>query len=147
MNVHITERIASGTRVAAPRLLEQLAAYHDESSDPPILDAAGMRVPISIEVGERIGSPPSGARIRVSAKDHASRYPVFAGTLRVVPITALDSTLLLEGEYDVPLGLIGRLADRTVLRATAERSLIRLMAQMKAELSAALLEGVMGKAG
>jgi hypothetical protein len=144
MQVHVTERIASGSRFVAPRLLEQLAAYHDESSDPPVLDAAGIRVPISVEVGEHIGSPPNGARIRLSAKDHAGRYPVFEGTLRIEPITALDSTLLLEGEYEVPLGLIGRLADRTVLRTTAEGSLARLMAQMKSTLSAAILESVTG---
>src|ERR1700721_2147319 len=102
MKVHVTERIASGTRFAAPRLLEQLAAYRDETSEQPILGVAGIRIPISVEVGERIGSPPNGARIRLSAKTHAGRYPVFEGTLRVVPITALDSTLLLEGDYEVP---------------------------------------------
>jgi hypothetical protein len=147
MHVHLTEHLASGVRFAAPRLLAYLTAYLDESTDQPILNASGLRVPILIEVGERIGSPPNGARIRLNAKEYAWRYPVFEGTLRVVPITALDSTLLLEGDYEVPLGLIGRLADRTLLRTIAERSLVRMMAQMKAALSAAILESVMGKVG
>ena len=142
MDVHIIERIASGARFVAPRLLEQLEGYRDESGASPVLDAAGMHVPVTIEVGEHVGSPPDGARIRFSARDHAERFPVFEGTLRIVPVTTLDSTLVLDGRYDVPLGLFGRLADRTVLRTTAEDSLTRLMTQMKAALSAAILENV-----
>ena len=144
MHVQITERIASGARFVAPRLLERLESYRDETGISPVLDAAGMHVPVTIEVGEHVGSPPDGARIRVSAKDHAERFPVFEGTLRVLPVTTLDSTLVLDGRYEVPLGLLGRLADRTVLRAAAEGSLARLMARMKSALSAAVLESVMG---
>jgi hypothetical protein len=146
MDVHITERIASGARFVAPRLLEHLEAYRDESVSP-VLDAAGLRVPVTIEVGEHVGSPPDGARIRLSAKDHAERFPVFEGTLRIVPVTTLDSHLVLDGRYEVPLGLLGRLADRTVLRTTAEASLARLMAEMKAALSAAILENVIRSSG
>lgn len=147
MHVQITERIASGARFVAPRLLERLEAYRDETGISPVLDAAGMHVPVAIKVGEQVGSPPDGARIRLSAKNHAERFPVFEGTLRVLPVTALDSVLVLEGRYEVPLGLLGRLADRTVLRTTAEGSLTHLMSRMKSALAAAVLESVIGTVG
>jgi hypothetical protein len=148
MKVRITEHIASGARFVAPRLIERLDAYRDDTAgEQPVLDAVGLRVPIAVEVGERVGSPAEGALIRLCAKEHAERFPVFEGTLRVLPITTLDSTLVLDGCYEVPLGLIGRLADRTVMHAAAEHSLARLMARMKAEVSADILNYVIGKAG
>lgn len=147
MHVHLVEHIASGARFAGPQLLRQLAAYRDETAEAPVLDAAGVSVPVTIEVGEHIGNPADGARIRIGARDHRGRYPVFDGTLRIAAQTNLDSMLVLNGNYEVPFGHLGRLADRTVLRATAERSLARLVARMKAELSTAVLESVMGKVG
>lgn len=146
MDIHLTERIACGSVVLRPLLLAHLTRYHDDpSGDPPVLDAAGVRIPILVDVGAWIGNPPEGANIVISARRHRERYPVFAGTLRVVAVNTLSSELILDGRYDVPLGLLGVLADRTILATTAERSLRRLLATMKDDLATAALDSVMGK--
>jgi hypothetical protein len=146
MDVNLTERVASGASHVRRVLLSKLALYREAEmpEDAPVLDAAGMRVPVAVDVGKPVGDPPDGAEIRISARRHRSRYPVFTGTLRIVPVDALHSELTLAGHYDVPLGLLGALADRTVLASTAERSLQRLLAQMKAELSGDVLRSIMG---
>jgi len=145
MDVHITEHIASGAGHVRRILLAQLAKYREEAhDDPPVLDAAGVRIPVLVIVGARVGNPPDGTQVKIAARRHRERFPVFTGTIRVVPIDSLSSELVLSGSYDVPLGLLGALADRTVLANAAERSLQRLLARMKAELSGAVLHSIMG---
>jgi hypothetical protein len=145
MDVSLTERVASGAARVRRILLTKLAGYRDEAAgEPPVLDAAGMRVPVLVDVGNPVGDPADGAEIRISARRNRSRYPVFTGTLRIVPVDTLTSELTLTGRYDVPLGLLGALADRTVLATTAERSLQRLLGRMKAELSGDVLHSIMG---
>ena len=148
MDINLTERIASGAPRVRRVLLNKLAGYCDADApgDPPVLDAAGIRVPVQVDVGDPVGDPPDGAAIRISARHHRSRYPVFSGTLRIVPIDTLTSKLTLSGQYEVPLGLLGALADRTVLATTAERSLQRLLVRMKADLSGDVLRSIMGSA-
>lgn len=145
MDLRLEAHIAAGAPFAAPVLVDGLAAYRDHDVDAGReLEAMGVRVPIVVDVSERLGNPPDGARVRLSAKDHAVLFPVFEGTIRIEPIDAFSSKLVLAGRYDVPLGFFGELVDRTLLATTAEQSLQRLLERTKAELAEAILRRASG---
>lgn len=85
-----------------------------------------------------------GAVIHVQAKGAAAAFPVFRGTLRVEPVDTFSSRLVLAGDYSVPLGALGSLADQTLLIGAAKRSLHALLSEMQREIAAAVLQSVTG---
>jgi hypothetical protein len=135
--IHLVEPIASAAKYVLPVLLERLDYRRAMHND--VLTAIGIRVPVSIEARGRTGVPPDGAEIVLNAEQHAALFPVFHGAIRVEPIDALSSQLSLSGTYTVPLGLLGGLADITVLADVAERSLRRFLAELKLEISSTAL--------
>jgi hypothetical protein len=91
-----------------------------------------------------VGDPPDGARIELRAVTGSAAFPVFDGTLRVEPIDAFTSRLVLAGRYSVPLGTLGTIADRTILGGAAKRSLRTLLVTMQTEIAASLLQKISG---
>jgi hypothetical protein len=145
MDVRLEERIAAGAPFAAPVLVDYLSAVRaGDADDERELEAMGVKVPIVLDVSERVGDPPNGARVRLNAKENAALFPVFEGTIRIEPIDAFSSKVVLEGRYDVPLGLLGALVDRTLLAKTAERSLQQLLERAKTQLAEAILRRASG---
>lgn len=144
MNVHIVEGAASGAPFVAPILLAKLDALRDLPDDTHAPGALGMSVKVAIRAGEHVGNPPDGARIEMQAVAGATAFPVFEGTLRVEPVDVFSCRLVLSGEYSVPLGALGSLADRTILAGAAKRSLRTLLAGLQAETAAAVLQSVSG---
>lgn len=79
-----------------------------------------IRVPIAMEISER--ATRFECAIAIRAVSDEGYFPTFEGTLSVGPVGA-QSELWLQGAYQPPLGIIGALLDRTLLRNAARRSL------------------------
>ena len=145
MQIRLVEPVATAARLVAPVLVQRLDAY---AAAPPeerlVLEGLRVRISIEIEVLARVGTPPDGARVRIAAAHEAELFPVFAGTIRVMPVDALSAQLVLAGDYTVPLGPLGRLADRTVLADVAADSLRRFLARLKADVASATLRRELG---
>ena len=144
MNIHIIETLASGAPYVAPILVSQLNALRALPDDAHSLGTLGASVKITIRAGEHVGTPPDGAQIEMQELDGAAVFPVFNGTLRVEPIDPFSCRLVLAGHYSVPLGLIGTVADRTILAGAAKRSLRALLVTMKTEITSSVLRSVTG---
>lgn len=139
MRVHLEATLATAAQLVAPVLLARLDAYRAHPPKAYALAALRAQQPIAFIVRARVGTPPHGARIVISAKEHAQLFPVFDGVLRVEPRDMLSSRLVLEGSYTVPAGAVGTLADRTVLSGIARSSLRALLAEITEELARATL--------
>jgi hypothetical protein len=144
MKLQLTEELASGAPFVAPVLVAWLESTRSHQSDARKLSSLGVSVPIAITVDATIGEPPDGAEISLQAHGTTSNvFPVFAGTLRVVPIDTFSSRLVLAGTYRVPFGVLGEAADRTLLAGTAKRSLQTFLGEARDEIAAAVLRAAM----
>jgi hypothetical protein len=145
MQIRLTEPVASAARLVAPVLVARVDAYAAASpQDRLVLEGLRVRVPIVLEVLEHLGIPPDGARVRIAAAQDEALFPVFAGTIRSHAVDALSSELVLEGDSTAPLGVLGELADRTVLADVAADSLRRFLAQLKVAVAADTLRRELG---
>jgi hypothetical protein len=79
-----------------------------------------IRVPVAMELAEHPARFESA--ISIHAASNEGYFPTFEGTLSVTPV-GTQSELWLQGSYTPPLGFIGGLLDRTVMRSAARRSL------------------------
>jgi hypothetical protein len=140
MKIQLFEDIGSGAPFVAPILVARLARIHDEPLGSHMLSSLGIAVRVAVEVGSAVGDPPDGAEISVQAQSGtAALFPVFEGTLRVIPVDTFSSQLVLSGTYRVPLGALGEVADRTLLAGTAKRSLQTFLGEARDEIAAAVL--------
>ncbi|HYZ15051.1 MAG TPA: hypothetical protein VE591_01570 [Candidatus Acidoferrum sp.] len=145
MEIRLVEPLATAAKLVAPVLLERLDAYAaDPERNPVALEGLRLRIPVALEVGERIGIPPDGARVRISAVHESRLFPIFTGTIRVERQDALTSRLELKGSYAPPLGPIGALVDQTVFADVAADSLRRFLAHLKSDVAAATLRRELG---
>lgn len=138
MKIKLVEPIASGAPFVARVLVSRLDALPNDARGSHRLGAFGTTLSIAIEIGATTGVPPDGAEIHLRALDAPDAFPVFHGTLRVEPIDVFCSRLVLAGTYNVPLGMIGGVADRTLLAGTAKRSLRALLRDMREQIAAAI---------
>lgn len=139
MHLRLVQPVPSGAAAVAPLLLERVGAYGAGGDEQLALEALQVRIPIVVETGEPLGSPASGLHVRIAAERSAALFPVFAGTIEVAPHGMLSSALVLDGEYTVPLGLLGAVADRTVLNDVAQASLRRFLARLADDVAADVL--------
>ena len=79
-----------------------------------------IRVPITMEIAEH--NRRFECTISIRAASDRGYFPTFEGTLSINPL-ATQSELWLQGTYLPPLGIVGGLLDRTLLRNAARRSL------------------------
>jgi hypothetical protein len=140
MKIQLSEDTACGAPFVAPILVARLTALQHDPSASHALSTLGLRVNVRITVGATVGDPPDGAAITMQAqRESAAFFPVFAGTLRVVPVDTFSSRLVLAGTYRVPLGALGVVVDRTLLSGTAKRSLQTFLSETRDEIAAAVL--------
>jgi hypothetical protein len=140
MKIKLIEPIASGAPFVAPVLVSRLGALPNDPAGSHVLGALGAAMSIAIAIGATTGSPPDGAEIHMRALEAPGAFPVFHGTLRVEPVDTFCSRLVLAGTYNVPLGMIGGVADRTLLAGTAKRSLRALLRDMREAIAAAVTQ-------
>jgi hypothetical protein len=138
MEIRLIETLAGGVPSVAPVLLGRLDALASGPAGSRAVSALGAAVEIAVCAGEPIGEPPDGVRITVQALAGAAAFPVFVGTLRVEPVDPSLSRLVLAGQYSVPLGTLGSVADRTILAGTAKHRLRLLLDDIRAEVAASL---------
>jgi hypothetical protein len=140
MKIQLFEELATGAPYVAPILVARLRTLQRDPSGSHTLSSLGVTVQIKIAVGDTIGQPPDGADITMQAQSgSAAFFPVFAGTLRVMPLDTFRSRLALAGTYRVPLGVLGEVADRTLLAGTAKRSLQTFLSEIRDEIFASVL--------
>ncbi|HTJ25597.1 MAG TPA: hypothetical protein VMA36_05460 [Candidatus Limnocylindria bacterium] len=145
MQIRLAEPVATAAPLVGPVLVQRLDAYAAASpSERLALEGLRVRVPIVLDVLERLGVPADGARVRIAAAHETALFPVFAGTIRAAAVDALSCELILEGDCTAPLGPLGLLADHTVLADVASDSLRRFLARLKAEVAAATLRRELG---
>jgi hypothetical protein len=136
MKIRLSEKVASGAPFVVPALLRRLDALHKDPAGAHVLSTLGATVQIELRVGAYVGTPCDGAEVDLHARDRLARaFPVFDGTLRIEPVDAFSSLLVLAGNYRVPAGLIGEGADHTMFAGAAKRSLQKLLAEIESELS------------
>jgi hypothetical protein len=146
VKIQLFEEIASGAAFVAPILVARLTKIREEPLGSHALSSLGVTVQVDITVGAPVGDPPDGAELEMQAQSGgAAFFPVFSGTLRVVPIDTFSSRLALAGTYRVPLGALGEAADRTLLAGTAKRSLQAFLGEARDEIAAAVLRSAMSR--
>jgi len=123
--ITIDRSVPSPQAAVAPRLrtvLDGYAAREDMVLEVEIgLAGAAMSVPVVIDLdGPRTATAFS---LTLRARQQAAWFPAFRGEVRSEPVGPLESTLRLQGTYELPLGPLGDIADRTILGHAAERSL------------------------
>ena len=134
MHVRLAEPIASSQRFVAPALAARVNAYAAGSDEPLMLRALELAVPIRVSVTGPAG-PDGGTRVQIGAERNASLFPVFDGVIRAEAVDPLNARIVMDGDYTVPLGLLGAAADRTVLADVARASLQQFLERMKDEVS------------
>jgi hypothetical protein len=144
MKIRLIETLASGAPFVVPVLLRRLDGLHKDPAGAHTLNAFGATVKIALRGGDHVGDPADGAHIDLQALEGAAAFPVFHGSVRVEPIDSFSSRLVLSGNYRVPLGVVGSVADRTILAGAAKRSLRSLLAEIRTEVSASVLRSAHG---
>lgn len=79
-----------------------------------------IRVPVTMEIAEHRSRFECAISIRAASDE--GYFPTFEGTLSINPL-GTQSELWLQGTYQPPLGIVGALLDRMLLRNAARRSL------------------------
>ena len=138
-----------GVPIPAPLLQPELARLliAIEAAQPPfeefpisvdlgdlhLPNAGVISVPIELHCyGHNVASnAPIGFGFQ--AKQRGALFPKFTGALSVEPAGSPHSCVRLRGEYEPPMGAVGKILDATVLRSVAERSLRAFLAQLTSE--------------
>ena len=123
--------------MVAPRVLVVLSSYVARNDVALTLDVgvagAAMSVPVTVALGDSHMRTPASVPIALKATHRSGLFPAFRGVVRSEGTGTLESILRLDGEYDVPLGALGGIVDRTVLRHAAKRSLGAFLDRLRAD--------------
>lgn len=80
-----------------------------------------LRRPVELEVGRAVvGTRTATLPVRLHGGDGGHLFPSFQGTLDAAWLGPSCTQLALSLDYQPPLGLVGRLADRALLHRVAE---------------------------
>ena len=138
--IAIDTRLPDPQAVVAPRLLTVLSGYSARHDVVLALDVgvagAAMSVPVTVEFRDSLSRTPNAVPIALRATQHSKLFPAFEGAVRSEAAGNLESVLRLDGSYETPLGIVGSIADRTVLGHAAERSLRSFLDRLRADVIA-----------
>lgn len=133
----VDTRVPDPQAVVAPRLLAVLRGYSSRDDVVLTLDvgvaSAAMAVPVTLELRDAKSRTPSTIPIAIRATHHSELFPTFHGTVNIEGVGNLESVLRLEGTYEAPLGILGHIADRTVLGHAAARSLRSFLERLRSD--------------
>ena len=125
----------NATKSAALRAHNVAAELH--------INIAGIELGKDISIGiknidvtpKRPGSlPKTSINIEWSAAKNPSMFPVMNGYLNIYPLTATETQLDFDGNYEVPLGIVGGVLDSVIGHKIAEASVSRFMKDVAAHL-------------
>ena len=139
-DIAIDTRIPDPKAVVAPRLRTVLSGYSSRNDVVLALDVgiagAAMSVPVTVELSDSLTRTADAIPIALRATRHSGLFPAFHGVVRSEGGGNLESVLRLEGTYAAPLGMLGSIADRTVLAHAAERSLRAFLEHLRSDVTA-----------
>lgn len=104
---------------AGPTLDVSLRELHTPST-------GSVKVPVAIGVHDHAAKLQYALDLRAKSKGF---FPTFEGMLSLNPL-GKSCELWLQGIYQPPLGIIGMVLDRTLLRGVAKRSLQRMLGRI-----------------
>lgn len=97
-------------------------ALHVGLADLHLPDVGYVAIPIALTVHKH-STQPDGFEVSLSAVNSPAAFPTFQGMMCVKADGTSESVLHLDGTYEVPLHLVGRLLDATVVAGVAMRTL------------------------
>ncbi len=125
--VNLDTMVPSPQSIIGPRLHTILATYAQREDFSLSVEAGLAGTTVSVAVTINLVQPDRRTAftipVAIAAAHHVAWFPQFSGEVRSVARTPLDSALQLVGEYAVPLGTLGAVADRVALTRVAESSL------------------------
>lgn len=110
-------------------------ALHVRLGDLHVPDVGEVRIPIALTVGARQAET-QAIELSFRATAHAQAFPTYLGSIGVDGLGPTGSILWLEGNYDVPLRLFGKLVDATIASGIASRTLENLVDDLAAACTA-----------
>jgi hypothetical protein len=121
--------------LVAPRLFTVLCGYAERDDFTLTVDLgvaqAAISVPVRVELSE--GRSATAIPLTLAARRNTDWFPSFRGEVRSEEQDPLASGLRLIGDFDVPLGALGLIANRRVLGSAAERSLRAFVDRLRAD--------------
>lgn len=103
-------------------------ALHVSLGDLRLPDVGYVAVPIDLSVQK--ADKKDTFEIRFSAERLPSAFPVFTGSLELESGSLGESTLHLDGRYELPVPIVGALFDRTLVPHVAAKSLENLLEEL-----------------
>jgi hypothetical protein len=97
-------------------------ALHVRLADLHLPDVGYVAIPIALTV-HKDPAQPERFKLSFSALNSPATFPTFEGAIYLKPDGPSQSLLHLDGAYDVPLHLFGRLLDATLIAGVATRTL------------------------
>lgn len=97
-------------------------ALHVSLGDLHLPDVGYVAVPIDLKVAKH-AEDANAFDVRFNSVSHSAAFPAFTGTIGVSPGELGESSLYLQGSYELPLQFIGRLIDAALMPHVAARSL------------------------
>ena len=90
-------------------------------------DVGTVQVPVNLALGHAAGIPPSEFAITLSARKSGAMFPHFSGRLQIHEEGGTRSRIILDGEYSVPLGGLGKAMNDLMLKGVAQESLVSFL--------------------
>lgn len=97
-------------------------ALHVGLADLHLPDVGYVAIPVRL-TAHKHATQPDWFEVSFNAASSPAAFPTFKGTICVKADGASESILHLDGSYDVPLNLVGRLLDATLIAGVATRTL------------------------
>jgi hypothetical protein len=123
----------SATTSAESRAGEIAAGLHVNFAGFDITKNVEIRIKSYTEVESQSGSKMT-VQLEWKAAETASLFPVMSAELDIYPITKSETQLDFKGEYDPPLGLMGKAIDAVVGHRIAEASVHQFVSEVAAYL-------------
>jgi len=133
------EVFSNATKVAAKRARTIASELHANVAGIDV----GTEIDIEVkEIGDSpktFGSPEKTIlQIEWKASKMPGLFPVMKAELSIYPLTSTETQLDLEGEYEVPLGVVGSAIDAVAGNRIAQASVHRFISDVAAYLRAEL---------
>jgi hypothetical protein len=93
-----------------------------------------IRVVATEEITSAFKSPTTRLTLEWAARRRPGLFPVMHAVLSVYALSATETQIELEGDYEPPLGLVGKAVDAAIGRRIADASVHRFVEQVAASL-------------
>lgn len=104
-------------------------ALHVGLGELRLPDVGYVAVPIDLQV-KKDPKVPDAFDVHFSAENLPAAFPVFTGTLTLEPGDLGESSLHLNGSYELPFHIFGKLLDKAMMPHIAEKSLQNFLLEM-----------------